>query len=290
METKDIQIRDPFIVPVAEEGKYIMFGSTDPDIWNPPGFGFDAWESPDLKNWNGPIPAFRPPQDFWSDRNFWAPEVHEYRGQWYMFATFNAPDRYRGTQILSGDSVRGPFRPHSDGPVTPSDWSCLDGTLHVTADGKPWMVFCHEWIQIKDGTICAVQLTDDLKESTGPVHTLFAASDAPWAEPIKDGTAYVTDGPFVLQLNGNLAMIWSSFRNGSYAIGVAYSDSGITGPWRQDDEPLYQNDGGHGMIFRDFAGTPYLAIHTPNRTPDERAIFLPLDISVNSRLALSSGS
>ncbi|MFP4510831.1 MAG: glycoside hydrolase family 43 protein [Spirochaetaceae bacterium] len=277
MKTCDIQIRDPFVVPEPRSKRYLMYGSTDSNIWTPPATGFDVWESPDLKDWTGPIAAFRPPPDFWADRNFWAPEVHEYRRDWYMFASFKSPDRCRGTQILVGDTARGPFRPHSLGPVTPPDWECLDGTLYIDASGAPWMVFCHEWVQIGDGTICALRLSDDLTRSIGPPETLFAASSAPWVEPIRGGGNYVTDGPFLFPVGDALAMIWSSFRGGAYAIGVSYSESGVTGPWTHEETPLYQNDGGHGMVFRDFSGTLYLAIHTPNRTPHERAIFLPLE-------------
>jgi hypothetical protein len=32
-------------------------------------------------------------------------------------------------------------------------------------------------------------------------------------------------------------------------------------------------DAGHSMIFRTFDGTLMLALHQPNRTPDERPVF-----------------
>ena len=105
MKTKDIQIRDPFIVPVAAEGVYYMFGTTDKDCWQEPGTGFNGYKSSDLENWEGPIEVFRPSEDFWATKNFWAPEVHAYNGVYYMFATFKADRRYRGTRILASDSI-----------------------------------------------------------------------------------------------------------------------------------------------------------------------------------------
>jgi len=33
MRLADIQIRDPFIVPVAEEGAYFLYGTTDHMCW-----------------------------------------------------------------------------------------------------------------------------------------------------------------------------------------------------------------------------------------------------------------
>ena len=67
-------------------------------------------------------------------------------------------------------------------------------------------------------------------------------------------------------------MIWSSFKNGSYAIGIAESATGkVFGPWRQQKEPLFEKDGGHGMIFKTFEGNLRLVLHSPNGGGLERA-------------------
>ena len=56
----------------------------------------------------------------------------------------------------------------------------LDGTLYVE-DGKPYMVFCHEWVQTIDGTMDCIQLEDDLSDTVGEPRMMFKASDAPGA-------------------------------------------------------------------------------------------------------------
>jgi beta-xylosidase len=113
----NIHLRDPFILPVSEEGKYYLYGTG----WRlPNGPGFMVYTSNDLKTWEGPFPAFRRPEGFWSDRDYWAPEVHRYKGKYYMFASFKAKDACRGTQILVSDAALGPFRPLPDEPVTPA--------------------------------------------------------------------------------------------------------------------------------------------------------------------------
>ncbi|WP_420869776.1 family 43 glycosylhydrolase [Cohnella ginsengisoli] len=99
--------------------------------------------------------------------NFWAPEVHRWRGMYYMFASFKAPGRRRATQILAADGPLGPFRPLSDRPATPPDWECLDGTLYVDRQGEPWIVFCREWLQVTDGEMYALRLSADLAETAG---------------------------------------------------------------------------------------------------------------------------
>lgn len=280
LKNADIHIRDPFVLPVAEEQRYYLYGTTGAEAWAGPASGIDYYTGDDLENWEGPFPAFRPPAGFWADRNFWAPEVHHYRGRYFMFASFKAENVCRGTQILAADSPRGPFLPISAGPVTPRDWECLDGTLFVDAREQPWIVFCHEWVQVGDGEVCALRLSDDLTTAVGEPHLLFKASEAPWAQELnsKNRKGYVTDGPWLHRLSsGDLLMLWSSFSSGGYTIGVARSASGdILGPWRQNPEPLYAGDGGHCMVFRRFDGTLTLALHRPNPSPDERPHFIPL--------------
>lgn len=271
VSAKDIRVRDPYIVPL--EGKYYLFGTTDSDPWNGKGEGFQVYVSEDLENWEGPQYAFRPAPDFWAEKNFWAPEVHRYKDSWYIFASFISSTRRRGTQILKSDCITGPYEPISDGPATPADWECLDGTLHVDETGKPWIVFCHEWVQIHNGTVCAMPLSDDLRQAIGEPVVLFSGSDAPWKAWVND---YVTDGPFLYRgSDGSLRMIWSSFSAKGYAEGIAVSQTGsILGPWEQLPEPAVEG-GGHGMIFDDFEGNTWLTFHSPNESPDERMQLIP---------------
>lgn len=275
---EDIRIRDPFVLTVPEESRYVLFGTTDPHPWEGPGVGFDCYESTDLVTWRGPIPAFRPPTGFWATTHFWAPEVHPYRGRYFLFASFAGEGRLRGTQILVADSPTGPYREWSDGPVTPARWQCLDGTLHVDEAGDPWIVYCHEWLQVHDGAMIAQRLSPDLREALGRPHYLFSASEAPWSRPGGPAGAsfpsYVTDGPWLHRLtDGALVMLWSSSGEQGYAMGLARSESGtVLGPWRQETEPLWREDGGHGMLTTTLDGRLLLSLHQPNDYPNERTV------------------
>ena len=277
MKRTDINIRDPFVL--VHEGAYYLYGTRGATCWGPAD-GFDVYVSRDMEEWDGPFVCFHNDGSFWADRNYWAPEVYFYQGAFYMFASFKNAEVRRGTAILRAESPMGPFVPHSDGCVTPRDWECLDGTLYVSKDGKPYMVFCHEWVQAGDGEVDAIPLTDDLRAAAGEPRLLFHASDAAWCKLMHHSSGVsgcVTDGPFLWRTaDGTLLCLWASFSEGGYTEGVAVSDNGeIDGNFTQV-EPLFMDDGGHGMVFRALDGQLYLTLHSPNEHLMERPFFHPI--------------
>ena len=278
MLTQEIHIRDPFVL--CEGETYYLYGTTGADAWGKCS-GFYCYTSTDLENWSGPFSVFTPPKDFWSDTNFWAPEVHRYRGSYYMFAAFLPKQGRRTVQILKAQSPLGPFLPHGN-PVTPADWDTLDGTLFIEND-TPYLVFCHEWTQIKDGAMCALPLTEDLSAPAGEPFLLFHASDPHFAlgmggEGYKNPNGnYVTDGPFIVKTGeSEHAMLWSTVVNGNYLQCVSYFSGSIRNAKFTHADPLFDKDGGHGMVFVDKTGNPYLSLHRPNVGPNERPLFIPL--------------
>ena len=271
MRFEDINVRDPYILTC--DGKYYLYGTRAIHTWTQEikdGYGFDVYESDDMIEWRGPTSIFENNDGFWGDFQFWAPEVHKYKGKFYLLATFTDREYNRGTAILVCDTPNGTFVEHSRGAVTPKGWSSLDGTLYVE-DGTPYMVFCHEWTQIKNGEVCAIKLSDDLKSSVGKPFTLFCATDGySWVKPV-DKDCYVTDGPFMLNIDGELVCMWSSFGKGGYVEALARSSNGkISGRWAVDQSLLLEDNGGHGMIFEDLTGELNFVYHTPNETPFER--------------------
>ena len=278
---QDINIRDPFIMPDKKQGVYYMYQSSSTSENGKAYGGMIAWKSRDLKSWEGPIRVFDVPRDNWITGGVWAPEVHKYKGKYYLFATLNSDVRWKGavkhhpaynhraTQIFWSKSPEGPFLPfEGKQPHTPLDEMCLDGTLWVE-NGTPYMIYCHEWVETLDGEMDLVELKKDLSTPVGEPQRLFCASAAEWSTggntAFEGKKSYVTDGCFLYRTKaGKLLMVWSSFKDGVYAVGIAESDTGkVIGPWRQQQEPLFVN-GGHSMIFEDFEGRLCLVLHSPN--------------------------
>lgn len=287
----DIRVHDPFILPHQATKTYYLY--TAIGARSPVGrSGVVTYRSKDLLNWDGPHLVFTVPDGTWADprHGVWAPEVHEYRGKFYLFCTlhnnntiFSVPpesvrtNHLRGSVVAESDSPEGPFKLlKTDGPHPPKNFMTLDGTLFVDSTNQPWMVYAHEWIQVVDGTMEAIRLKEDLSDSIGaPIH-LFKASDAPWINaekvPSPRENRYVTDGPqFYRTKNGRLLMLWASYNNRGYVQTVARSKTDtLKGPWEQL-EPLVGNDSGHGMLFRTFEGQLMLVLHQPFGSPLTRA-------------------
>ncbi|GGI78749.1 glycoside hydrolase family 43 protein [Pseudarthrobacter scleromae] len=297
----EIRMRDPFILETVP-GEFVLFGTSDQNVWGGPATGFDCYTSNDLDHWDGPIPAFRPPPGFWADTQYWAPEVHALEGRFFMFATFadSTRARSRGVAVLVSDQPAGPYQPWSDGPVTPANEPCLDGTLHIDDDSTRWLVYSRgtegtsDSPGIADGEMYALRLSEDLRTGVGEPILLFAASSAGWTRPLRFPQGVeppkdlhlakdplFTDGPFLLRSNEEtLLMLWSSHGEAGYAMGIAESESGtVAGPWIQHDSPLWSSNGGHGMVLRASTGRDYLAFHWPNNTPDERVQLTEVHIS-----------
>ncbi|MHB1318109.1 MAG: glycoside hydrolase family 43 protein [Anaerolineae bacterium] len=292
----DVRIRDPHILADAATHTYYLASSLRHAEGHPYG-GVEVRTSRDLVNWEAPVAAYSVPEEGWGREGVWAPDMHLYRGWYYLFLTHNSreplpgvqpgttlgpgypPLVRRGSQVLLSSSPLGPFRHFHNRPHLPVSMMTLDGTLWLE-DGVPYMVYCHEWVQTRDGTVEMVRLKDDLSDVAGAPRLLFRGSEAPWGTGSRQQAgAYVTDGPSLYRTHtGHLLMIWSSFVSGVYATGVAHSESDtLAGPWRQQTEPLFIEDGGHGTIFRRFDGQPMLVLHQPNRVPDEHAWLFELE-------------
>ena len=259
MKANEIYMRDPFVY--TEGDVAYLVGTTDENAWGGAAHGFLGYKTKDLIEFEGPFPLFEKEKGFWAEENFWAPELHKYGDKYYLFASFKAEGKRRASQALVSDSPFGRYVPVRK-PFTPSAWDCLDATL-FEENGKAYTVFCHEWSQCKDGEMCLARLNEGFDGLEGAPQVLFRASEAPWAVGF-DGGNHITDGPFIRRLkSGKLLMLWSSMGAKGYAMGMAVSEGGIAGPWRHIEEPLFSENGGHGMVFT-FRGKTYVCLHCPN--------------------------
>lgn len=285
LKTQDIRIRDPYVV--AANGHYYLYGTVEKQ---PDDLSLYVFRSTDMENWEEPKVIFSIDQITWAEKELWAPEVHLYKGKYYLFVSIMGKHGKRGTQIAVCDTPDGSFTPVADKPGTPMERSCIDGTLYVE-EGVPYMVYSADWPDNYDaerdcyiGHIRAVQLTDDLRDMVGEPFTLFASIDCPIsaaapAHTNLNGTKvirYGSDAPFVQKLSdGTLLLTWSPYTAGNYIVLAAVSKSGkINGKWEHLPAPVFDDNGGHAMFFNDLHGNRKMCIHWPECPPNERAHIL----------------
>ena len=286
-----IQLSDPFVFAHAKSQTYYMTGT-----------GGMVWKSKDLATWSGPYRVIEVNSDSWMGPHpmVWAAEIHEYNGKYYYFATFTNRDvkidtvannviERRACHVLVSDTPDGPYRPFGDDTYLPANMPTLDATLWIDKDGKPYMVYCHEWLQNRNGTVEKIELKPDFSGTIGERKILFRASDSPWSrENTDDGSVrpnMVTDGPFLfLTTKGRLGMLWTSWVRDIYTQGVAYSQSGtLDGPWVQEPEPITPPNFGHGMIFRTFDGRLLMSVHSHKKEAQDRTIRRPCFFTLSNK-------
>ncbi len=277
-----IRLSDPFILADSATNTYYLTGT-----------GGLMWKSKDLKSWDGPTKVIQTDPDSWMGPNpmVWAAELHKYKDKYYNFATFTnrsvfidtvnqIPIERRASHILISKSPEGPYTTMKDSIYLPANKPTLDGTFWVDTNNKPYMIFCHEWLQNGNGTMEKIELKSDLSGSIGESTILFRAFDSPWSRDKNEKGEIipnkVTDGPFLFKTKtGKLGMLWTSWIYDVYTQGVAYSESGtLDGPWTQEKEPITPPNFGHGMLFRDFNGTLWMSVHSHEKTND-RTIRIP---------------
>ena len=277
-----IVMSDPCILADKKTGMYYMTGT-----------GGMLWTSKDLKLWDGPTHVAETNPESWMGPRpmIWAAELHQYKDKYYYFATFTNRDviidnvrgnkiERRASHVLRSDTPEGPYKPFGDELYLPADRPTLDGTFWVDTNGKPYMVFCGEWLQNWNGTIEKIELKPDLSGTVGEPQVLFRAFDSPWSLEWQDGKTLpnkVTDGPWLFRTKtGRLGMLWTSWVYDIYTQGVAYSESGtLDGPWIQEPKPITPPNYGHSMLFQDLNGQWLMSVHSHKKDAQGRTIRHP---------------
>ncbi|HEX7652102.1 MAG TPA: family 43 glycosylhydrolase, partial [Verrucomicrobiae bacterium] len=142
----EIPLHDPWILVETNSRTYYLYTSNHRQVTGVDRPGTIAYRSHDLKVWEGPVLVFELPPGTWAgNQPAWAPEVHLYRGKYYLFTTLHNPDKrlavppenwhtnhLRGTCIAVSTSPEGPFTLlRTNAPVPPANFMTLDGTLYL---------------------------------------------------------------------------------------------------------------------------------------------------------------
>ncbi len=208
---------DPFVL--LHEGTYYLYSTNCPD-------GYHVYTSDDLVNWPDRGYCLRAGDGIKGNRGFWAPEVMERGGKFYMVYI---AEEHLG--IAVSDSPLGPFR------QVRNEWlnelNEIDGHFFEDDDGTVWLYF----VRFDRGNVlwCA-RMNDDLLSYDRSTARFLLRAEEEWE--CRAGS--VMEGAFVLKHNGKYYLTYSAndTRSPDYAIGCAVSDK-PDGPFvRTSNSPI----------------------------------------------------
>lgn len=182
--------------------------------------GYPVYTSPDLVNWEfkGMCTG-----TLWSTNFYWAPEVVEKDGKFYMIATNNV-----SLGIAVADSPLGPFEPAGELLLE----QAIDGNFFFDDDGKVYLYY----VNVKEGEpygIFGCELTEDLLAIKPNTTTLLLQYSDPWEATTVEAPEMIKHkGTYYLTYSGN------TYTSEKYALGYATSDSPLGEFERYDGNPI----------------------------------------------------
>lgn len=249
-----VPLADPFIM--LYDNVYYAYGTNSDN-------GIEVYTSDDLKVWKKEPQLALNKKDSWADRWFWAPEVYYIKEKNKFFMYYSADEHIC---VATGDSPLGPFVQSVQKPML-EDEKCIDNTLFIDDDGKPYMYFD----RFNDGlNIWVAELESDLETIKKETLTKCINVSQPWEEI----WPRVNEGAFITKHKGLYYLTYSanSYESPFYGIGYATSSSPM-GPWtKYDKNPILQKPDslvgvGHSAMFTDKAGQLKIVFHA-HRSPE----------------------
>lgn len=237
-------IGDPAIL--KSDDTYYMYATSMPSS------GFWVWKSTDLVEWDAGTVAYTHDNqnERWSIGDFWAPEVIEYNGTYYMVFTAKKMNNEMTVSIASSDSPTGPFRDLYVDIFSDEEGSFIDGSLFID-DGDPYLYYVRDnRDNIINGRnvsqIYGVKLSEDLTETVGE-SVLLLEPDQEWE--LQNEDVDILEGPFMVKNNEQYYLMYTAnaFWDPFYAIGYAVSDSPLGSFVKNEKNPILENDLENGI-------------------------------------------
>lgn len=266
----EMHIRDPFVL--VENGKYYLLGTTGDDPWGRAS-DLTLYKSDDLNTFER-VCVMVNDGSFDEYTNIWAPEMHKYKGKYYLIVSAFRNDLGRGSIIFMSDKLDGNFKMLTGRYITPAGWGCLDATLFVQ-NGVPYLCFSNEWTTPicgnGDGSLYMAQLSDDLTELVGKPKKIVSGRDCPLSVEVGDDNCrgYIAEGPWLYEEDGCTVLLWSTVTASGYSVLKSVSKNGAMGDYVLE-KSIFDQDGGHCMCFTDLNSEKCITFHQPNVTPNER--------------------
>ena len=255
---------DPSVIRVGTD----YYATATTGGWSP---HFPILHSKDLVNWKIVGAVFYKKPD-WIKSDFWAPEIVEDKGRFFVYYTarrFEAKNK-KGTLCVAVAVAQQPEGPYTDkGTLVCQEMGSIDADFVRDENGKPFLIWKEDGNDRQQPTwLYAQELDESGTKLLGAPHKLFRNTE-PWEGGVIEG-AYILrrDGWFYLFYSGN-ACCGSSC---NYALGVARSKT-LLGNWEKNpaNPILAENEiwqcPGHGSIVETPDNRSFLLYHAYRKSP-----------------------
>ena len=224
---------DPFVLRTG--GRYVAYGTgaiVD-------GRAFEVLVSSDLVSWRpaGGALELLPAS---AGTDYWAPEVAEHDGRWWMYYSIGVGDRGHHLRVAVADDPTGPFRDLGT-DLTPDERFAIDPHPFRDEDGTWYLFHARDVIEgERVGTMLAVDVLEDMTRLRGEPRTVLTPT-GDWQIFLRDREMYgavrdwhTLEGPFVRRHAGRYWLFYSggSWLEPTYAVGYAVADHPL-GPWTE---------------------------------------------------------
>ncbi len=255
---------DPTVIRTGQD----YWAATTSGGWAPL---FQILHSRDLVNWRVVGAVFKelPNWPTWARGDYWAPELTEHRGRFYVYYTARrAEPNRRGTLCVAVASAPAPAGPYTDhGPLVCQEAGSIDAFATDDESGRRYLLWKEDGNDRNRPTpIWAQPLSEDGLRLEGEPKELIR-NDAAWER-------HVVEGAYVFRRGGWFYMFYSGNaccgRGCNYALGVARSRK-LLGPWEKfpKNPILKANDAwtcpGHGTGVETPDGRLFMLYHAYRR-------------------------
>lgn len=221
---------------------------------------FPLLYSTDLVNWRRVGAVFQSPPA-WSAGSYWAPEIAQDNGRFYIYYTARKKDGPLCVSVADAERPDGPYTDH--GPLVCQEVGSIDPAPTRDENGRRYLVWKEDGNSRKQPTqLWAQPLSDDGLKLVGDKQPILR-NEAPWE-------AHLVEGPYILRRGEWFYMFYSADaccgRQCNYKLGVARSHT-LLGTWeRYPGNPILAGNAqwkcpGHGSIVSDASGRTFLLYH-----------------------------
>ncbi len=288
-------IGDPYVL--NHNGTYYLYATSN---FN----GYYCWQSDNLSDWSEPVVCYEATEKSFGNGKFWAPEVYEFDGKFYMYYTADwkiYPEENLRIGVAVSNSPTGPFEDVFDNkPMFDFGYGVLDAHILNCKDGKFLFYSKAGYKHFVDGfeesQMFVIELCDDYISVKGEPKLILRPEEE-WERKQPEIKQVWNEGGFVVEHDGKYHLMYSAnfFTSPYYCIGAAVAKHPM-GPYvKYDNNPIMQTSKtisgpGHNSVVKDKNGTYYCVYHAHtdyNKPSGNRQVYISELNFVNDKICVN---